>query len=404
MSKDWILLHFVIGIGVPRWYKMSSTDYVVAERFDQRSSRAMSSLCNALYEMNFCAFGRLVSKDQGPVRMVLLTPYFEENFEALILCDLPFDEDYRRFAFPSLTELLTKSGKLLPPDSKERILKLPNDQMNDAMEAYVDKLDLMMPGETDGDPDVEYAAPEELYHPLLHRIKQVIKNAAITNDVDSTPPIMDILVKYSRPPEELMKNAKPELDKLKDLLDIAEVPSAKEIRAMLKSKQAPVAEKEALSDLDIDALLANTSGKTKGDRLYSTTNGHGSSSTEKELPVKEEPEEEDNQVPWKDIDVPEHVREDNSIPDLKNMVGYSYSLNMTSLAQLACEEMGQIVKNLIEEGMAGADDRIVDNFNALKEICESYPGDLMAWFNLYYQEVQEIAPKRINKKIAKLFD
>lgn len=103
---------------------------------------ALSSLINALYELESYAVVRMVKKDDQSPTVNLLAPSIEAEFECLIEVQLPFAEDVRDYKFPPLDKVVTISGKIL----KEH-RNLPTDQLNAAMSDYVDRMDLSAFGE-----------------------------------------------------------------------------------------------------------------------------------------------------------------------------------------------------------------------------------------------------------------
>jgi ATP-dependent DNA helicase 2 subunit 2 len=54
---------------------------------------------------------------------------------------------------------------------------------------------------------------EDTYSPILHRINQAIKRRAVRPDEPVQPPA-EILIKYSHPPEDLVKKSEAQLGKL----------------------------------------------------------------------------------------------------------------------------------------------------------------------------------------------
>jgi ATP-dependent DNA helicase 2 subunit 2 len=54
---------------------------------------------------------------------------------------------------------------------------------------------------------------EDTYSPIIHRINQAIKRRAVRPDEPVQPPA-EILIKYSHPPEELVKKSEAPLSKL----------------------------------------------------------------------------------------------------------------------------------------------------------------------------------------------
>ena len=65
----------------------------------------------------------------------------------------------------------------------------------------------------------EYATIEETFSPALHRVSQVIRSRAIWPD-EKLPPVPEILVKYSNPPQELVNGAKTSLKAITTAADV----------------------------------------------------------------------------------------------------------------------------------------------------------------------------------------
>lgn len=60
---------------------------------------------------------------------------------------------------------------------------------------------------------------QDTYSAVLHRIDQAVRWRAVHPN-EPVPPPFDILVKYSNPPEELVKKAKRRLEKLVAAADV----------------------------------------------------------------------------------------------------------------------------------------------------------------------------------------
>lgn len=177
--------------------------------------------------------------------MVLLTPHIDLDFECLYDVELPFAEDLRNYKFPPLDRVVTVSGRTL-----QLHRNLPNDELQDAMSAYVDGMDLSTFGRDDNGEVAEYMPMEDTYSPKLHRINQVIKHRAIHPD-KPPPPVPESLIRFSRPPSELLKQAHPALERVIAAGDVKKVPPKARGKRFGK-KEAP----KPLSDLDVGALLA----------------------------------------------------------------------------------------------------------------------------------------------------
>jgi ATP-dependent DNA helicase 2 subunit 2 len=149
---------------------------------------------------------------------------------------MPFAEDHRNYSFQSLDRLFNKRGQQL-----EKHQNLPTDEMMDAMESFVDSMDLMEV-EKDDEGCVRRVTPilahdydrnrmpyfDTLYsyNPALHRVKQALYHAAVSPSLSShpLPPPHPELVKYFEPPKKILKRSKVPLEECKKLFDIKQGP------------------------------------------------------------------------------------------------------------------------------------------------------------------------------------
>lgn len=118
---------------------MGEATLIVAQKANGEAEIALSSLINALYELESYAVARLVVKDGNQPQLVLLmpSPKLDADFECLYDLPLPFAEDVRSYQFPPLDKVLTIGGTVL---KKHRLL--PTEELNEAMSNYVDAMDL----------------------------------------------------------------------------------------------------------------------------------------------------------------------------------------------------------------------------------------------------------------------
>jgi ATP-dependent DNA helicase 2 subunit 2 len=119
---------------------------IVAQKFNEKAELALSSLINALYELESYGVARLIPKDGANPLLVLLvpSPKLESDTECLYDIPLPFAEDIRSYQFPPLDKVITLHGGVL---TKHRLL--PNDQLKEAMSDFVDAMDLSTFGTDD---------------------------------------------------------------------------------------------------------------------------------------------------------------------------------------------------------------------------------------------------------------
>lgn len=249
------IVGFVDRTQYERYLEMDRTNIIIASRPDRKATMALSALIHALYELDSYAVARFVVKENKEPSIVVLAPCIESDFECLYETALPFAEDIRSYKFPPLDRVVTVSGKTLTMHRN-----LPSDELQDAMSAYVDSMDLSTFGKGDEGEPAEYAPPDETFSPMLHRINQVIKHRAVYSAEDP-PETYDILTRYAHPPAELLKHSQGALDKVIKAADVKKVPQkARGKRFGRKDREAD----KPLSELDIGALLAKDPKRKTG--------------------------------------------------------------------------------------------------------------------------------------------
>ncbi|THX84124.1 putative Ku family DNA helicase [Aureobasidium pullulans] len=238
------IIGFVVKDQYERYLDMSKSHVIIAERTNEKAIMALSSFIRALYELETYAVARLVPKQGKSPTMILLAPSVDADAECLFEVELPFAEDLRSYRFPALDKIVTVSGKEL---KQHRFL--PSDDLMDAMSDYVDAMDLSKFGEDEEGNPSEYAPIEDTFSPALHRVSHVIRSRAIHPD-EKLPPISEILIKYSKPPQELVEGA---------TASLKAITAAADVKKGKGRRDAP----KPLSGLDVTALLSNPSGTIK---------------------------------------------------------------------------------------------------------------------------------------------
>lgn len=143
--------------------------YVFAAEKSPLQQVAVSSLVRGMFrkpeggekEVTYYAVTRWVTNDGSEPKMGVLRPVRDEtvdyflwvqvrifrvswSFDVLILFQVPFADDLRKWTFPSLERLISSKGELV---SKHPYI--PTNEQKEAMENLVDALDLMQAGEKD---------------------------------------------------------------------------------------------------------------------------------------------------------------------------------------------------------------------------------------------------------------
>ena len=243
------LVGFVKAEEFERYIPMSRTNFIVPQKANQPAQLGLSSFIHALYEADCYAVARIVTKELKPPLLILLVPRIELDWEALVDVELPFEEDMRRYKFPPLDRKLTVSGKTIT-EHKD----LPTKDLLDAMSDYVDAMDLSTFGRDEDGNEDEYAKPEDTFSPLVHRINHIIRWRATHPDPTlQIPDPPEILLKYSKPPTDLLARASQHLSTLQKAADVKKVPP----KVKGRGKRQRTDRDKPLSGLDVDALLGN---------------------------------------------------------------------------------------------------------------------------------------------------
>lgn len=245
------ILGFVDKKQYVRFLDMNRANMIISQKHNDKASMALSSLIHALYELDSYAVARIVPKDNRGPNLILLAPNIEPDFECLYDVELPFAEDVRNYKFPPLDRVVTVSGKELKVHRN-----LPNNELQDAMSAYVDSMDLSTFGKDEDGQQTEYMPLDETYNPVIHRLHQVIKHRAIFPEKEPPPPY-ETLTKCSQAPDDLVRLAKPALDRVIKAAEVKKVPPKARGRKWGR-KEAP----KPLSDLDVAALLSQDPKRT----------------------------------------------------------------------------------------------------------------------------------------------
>ncbi|KAI4219831.1 MAG: hypothetical protein L6R36_008051 [Xanthoria steineri] len=250
-QKKLEIIGFVPWANYDRFMSMTVSSVLIAQRTNSISIMALSSLIHALFELESYAIARLVAKDDNPPLIILLAPSIEVDYECLLDVQIPFAEDVRSYKFPPLDRVVTVSGKVI----KEH-RNLPGDALSSAMSKYVDQMDLSTFGRDDDGNPSEYMPMTDTFSPVLHRIDQAVRWRAV-HPTEPVPPPHEILVRYSNPPEELVKRSKKRLEKLMAAADVKKVPP--KVRGRRRNRN----EVKPLSGLNVEALLGGDQKKAK---------------------------------------------------------------------------------------------------------------------------------------------
>ncbi|KIY64504.1 SPOC domain-like protein, partial [Cylindrobasidium torrendii FP15055 ss-10] len=266
-----------------RELSMGEIQYVWGEPENPNQQVAMSSLVRGMMQKKVYAIARWVSKDERAPKMGVLSPVSFEEVDCLIWAPMPFADDVRKYTFPSLDNLHNKKGE---PVTEHPFI--PTSEQQDAMDNFVDAMDLMAAGEKDEEGNREpWFDPRQSFNPALHRIKQAMFHSAVVNDLNANPipaPHPEV-VKYMEPPRRMLKRARDEIEACKAAFKVREVP-----KKVAKTKKDGHAHAR---DDDDDTILLDKVGPAKAQSQIHVSSVASSSSKQPVERHDSETEDED---------------------------------------------------------------------------------------------------------------
>ncbi|KDR84736.1 hypothetical protein GALMADRAFT_233050 [Galerina marginata CBS 339.88] len=262
---------------------MGEIQYIWAEPSSPQQQVALSSIVKAMEEKDVMAIARWVSKDGFDPKMGILIPTLFDNVDCLLWAPMPFADDVRQYTFASLDRLINKKGEAL----KEHPY-LPTNEQLDAMDKFVDAMDLMDAGEKDEDGNrLPWFETTQSYNPAIHRVKQAMFHCAVAKDIvtNPLPPPHPDLLKYFDPPKRAVKRARDAVEECKTTFKVKEVP-----------KRVAKARKDGHShaqDEDDNILLLDRKRPTERTQSQMSIGGSTSPTKAKALANAEDSETED---------------------------------------------------------------------------------------------------------------
>ncbi|WWD15786.1 hypothetical protein CI109_100210 [Kwoniella shandongensis] len=269
------ILGFFPKDAIKRHLLMGEVRFIWPDLTSPKAQIQFSSLVEGMELRGMCAVVRWVLKDRAEPSIGLCVPSMDypgedKRLDYMFWVKLPFAEDEHNFWFPSLTTYKTSTGKvltehpLLPTEEQcelmdELVLSMDLDEYakEEARKAKAERAeDEDMDGEDDDADDEEtptWFNTRDSYNPVIHRIKEAIFHASLTQDLDADPlgPPHPELTKYFHTPKEIGEKVEDISQRLKDALDLKKVPP----KTRKKVTKEGLREDEGF--IDIDELFAD---------------------------------------------------------------------------------------------------------------------------------------------------
>ncbi|KAK0465650.1 SPOC domain-like protein [Armillaria novae-zelandiae] len=197
-----------------RELSMGEIQYVWADPSSPQQQVALSSIVQAMYEKDVMAIARWVTKDAMDPKMGVLSPTIFDKVDCLLWAQASSScDDVRKYMFPSLDHLVNKKG-----ESVKEHPYLPTEEQLDAMDNFVDAMDVMAAGEKNEEGNREpWFDTRYSYNPAIHRVKQAMFHCAVVSNLDTNPlpPPHPELLKYFEPPRKVVKRAQDAIEEAK---------------------------------------------------------------------------------------------------------------------------------------------------------------------------------------------
>ncbi|KAH0590171.1 hypothetical protein H2248_000344 [Termitomyces sp. 'cryptogamus'] len=213
---------FFLAKNFRRELSMGEIQYVWADPNSAKQQAAFSSIVQAMYEKDAIAIARWVTKDGMDCKMGVLTPVVWDEVDCLLWAQMPFADDVRKYTFASLDHLVNKKGEVLTEHPF-----IPTEEQLDAMDNFVDAMDLMDAGDKDEEGNrTPWFDTLESYNPSVHRTKQAMFHCAVVSDLSANPlpPPHPELLKYFDTPKRVLKRSRDALEECKNVLKVKQVP------------------------------------------------------------------------------------------------------------------------------------------------------------------------------------
>lgn len=209
--RSMTVLGFTEAKNVPRWIRAGNQVLAVTARDnDDAAAVALSSLIQALMEMDMVAITRRVYSQNLNPRLGVLLPEITKDYECLLWIQLPFIQDVERLIFPSL---------------QPRIDKLKDEEKN-AIDSLIDAMDLSQVKEEDedDDDDDDILSPTTVLNPQMQHFYNVLTHRAL-NPTGKLPETAAHILKILEPPESVCEARDKVVPTLKKLFP-TQAPSA----------------------------------------------------------------------------------------------------------------------------------------------------------------------------------
>ncbi|KAI9512304.1 SPOC domain-like protein [Russula earlei] len=351
-----------------RELSMGELQYVWADPRSPLQQVALSSLVAAMDKLNMYAITRWVSKDMSEPKMGVLAPCRFQKVDCFLWVQMPFADDVRKYTFSPLQKLLNRKGERVTTHPY-----LPTYEQREAMDRFVDAMDLTGEGEKDNDGNRSPWYDTRLsYNPAIHRMKQALFHSALVDDlaVDLLPPPHPELTKYFETPKKVVTRAKEVADECTTAFAIKQVP--KKVARPRKNDHRRVQDDDD-EVLLLDRVAPQTSPTAAKRPIH--RKGDDSSETEPESDVDiRAPSSKGTKLPTPSPE-PRIVTDPQRAPGriigmAAPLADFKNNISQGDVVSKAVEDLGWVVKEVVSRPFSGRrHTEMIECLIELREVC-----------------------------------
>ncbi|CAG8571194.1 4356_t:CDS:10 [Cetraspora pellucida] len=244
-NKSMEIVGFVKNNEFKREYLMSAVAAVVPQTNNLTMAQRLSALIHALYEKDSFAIVRYVKKNNDPPKLGILIPYIQ---------------DCHHFAFPSFDRVISKSGKELTNHNY-----LPNDEMLEKMDHFIDGMDLMSAAKDEEGSTKEYLKVKECFNPVIVQTKKATCHRALYPNDQLLQPDQEMVAQTQFLPSLIQNN----LYLANDMRTLFNIKKVNKERGKTGKRRFADANKPSSQELSLEEILNKPEEHKNGKRAKS---------------------------------------------------------------------------------------------------------------------------------------
>ncbi|KAI9143461.1 SPOC like C-terminal domain-containing protein [Paraphysoderma sedebokerense] len=204
-----------------REWELSNTYIVFAQTGNISAAQALSGLARGLHFGDLIAVARYVRRDYEHPKLVALIPRLKAKYEALIMVQIPYESDIRRFTFPPLNFRSLENSNATSVRASKRIRKdnIPTDEQIKIMDEIIDVLDLSQYKDDEFGMKDKYYRVSRTFNPMLHHINTCIDDRAVRVAPD-LPDVDPRLKRQMAPIPDIFERSRPLLKRAQEVFGV----------------------------------------------------------------------------------------------------------------------------------------------------------------------------------------